>query len=246
MRYRKWTLMGLILSVCVLAGCAWQSDLLDRSLAVAQQRGALRVGIEAAGAPFAYEEGGQVKGYAADAAALVARGLGLDVAWVVADRDALSGKLAAYEIDMVVADTVADAAQDRRYHLVGPYFHDPYVYVYPADREDADFPTIARWEEDSPAGENDVLCPTWADALLTVDDGGADAALMPMSAAAGLLADKEGFAVVRASGEYAAYMMVMRKEDGHLDAAVDEVMDLLIKTGAFSDLQVKWYDILTD
>ena len=246
MRSKKAALIGLLVLTFLLSGCAWQRELLDRSLTVAQMRGTLRVGVASLGAPFAYKENGQTKGYAADAAALIASGMGLDVEWMIADRDTLAEKLAAYEIDIAVADAVPGAEQDRQYHLIGPYFHDPYVYVYPADREDTDFTEIAAWEDDPAAGESDILCPTWADALLTVDDGGAEAAQMPLSAAAILLHDWEGYAAVRAEGEYASYMMVMRKEDVHLAGAVADVVDTVRETTAFTDLQDKWYDILTD
>ena len=57
------------------------------------------------------------------------------------------------------------------------------MYVYPAERGDTEFTEIAAWEEDPAADESHILCPTWADALLTVDDGGAQAALMPVSCA---------------------------------------------------------------
>ena len=246
MRLKKAALIGLLIFTFLLSGCAWQRELLDRSLTVAQMRGTLRVGIASLGAPFAYEEDGQVMGYAPDAAELIASGMGLDIDWVIADRETLAEKLAAYEIDIAVADAIPGAEQDRQYHLIGPYFHDPYVYVYPADREDTDFSEIAAWEEDPAAGESDILCPTWADALLTVDDGGAEAALMPLSAAAILLHDWEGYAAVRAEGEYASYMMVMRREDGHLAEAVSNIMDTVRDTTAFTDLQDKWYDILDE
>jgi ABC-type amino acid transport substrate-binding protein len=246
MRLKRAALVGLLILTFLLSGCAWQRELFDRSLSVVQLRGTLRVGIAPLGAPFAYEEDGQAKGYAADAAALIASGMGLDIDWVIADRDTLAEKLAAYEIDIAVADAIPGAEQDRQYHLIGPYFHDPYVYVYPADREDTDFSEIAAWEEDPAAGESDILCPTWADALLTVDDGGAEAALMPLSAAAILLHDWEGYAAVRAEGEYASYMMVMRREDGHLAEAVSNIMDTVRDTAAFTDLQDKWYDILDE
>jgi ABC-type amino acid transport substrate-binding protein len=244
MRSKKAALAGLLVFIFLLTGCAWQRDLLDRSLTVAQLRGTLRVGIAPMGAPFAYEEDGQASGYAVDAAALLVSGMGLDIEWVIADRDALAEKLAAYEIDIAIADAIPGAEQDRQYHLIGPYFHDPYVYVYPADQEDTQFTDIAAWEEDPAAGESYVLCPTWADALLTVDDGGAEAALLPLSAAAALLYDWEGYAAARADGEYASYMMVMRLEDGHLAEAVSAVMDTIRDTTAFTDLQDKWYDIL--
>ena len=246
MRLKRAVLIGLLALTFTLPGCAWHRDLLDRSLTVAQLRGTLRVGVAPMGAPFAYEEDGQTKGYAADATALLASGMGLDIEWVIADRETLAEKLAAYEIDIAVADAVPGAEQDRQYHLIGPYFHDPYVYVYPAGREDTEFTDIAAWEEDPAAGESYVLCPTWADALLTVDDGGAEAALLPLSAAAALLYDWEGYAAVRAGGEHASYMMVMRQEDGRMAQAVSDVMDTVTNTTAFTDLQDKWYDILSE
>ena len=246
MRLKKTALIGLLALIVLMTGCAWQRDLLDRSLDVVQQRGTLRVGIAPLGAPFAYEKDGQAEGYAADAAALIASGMGLDIEWVVADRDTLAGKLAAYEIDLAVADAVSGAEQDRQYHLIGPYFTDPYVYVYPADREDTGFNEIAAWEEDPAADNTYILCPTWADALLTVDDGGAEVALMPLSAAAALLADWEGYRAARAEGEYAAYMMVMRREDTHLADAVSGIMDTIKNTTALHDLRDKWYGILAE
>jgi|GEM_PF-4515451 len=246
MRLKQAALIGLLILTFLLSGCAWQKSLLDRSLDVAQLRGTLRVGIAPLGAPFAYKEDGQAKGYAADVAGLIASGMGLDIEWVIADRDTLAEKLAAYEIDIAVADAIPGAEQDRQYHLIGPYFHDPYVYVYPAEREDTDFAEIAAWQDDPAADDTYILCPTWADALLTVDDGGAGAALMPLSTAAALLADWDGYAAVRAEGEYAAYMMVMRKEDGHLAEAVSKIMDTIGETTALRDLQDKWYGILAE
>lgn len=246
MRLKKAALVGLLILTFLLPGCAWQRDLLDRSLSVVQLRGTLRVGIAPLGAPFAYDEGGQAKGYAADAAALIASGMGLDIDWVIADRDTLAEKLAAYEIDIAVADAIPGAEQDRQYHMIGPYFHDPYVYVFSADREDTDFSEIAVWEEDPAADDSHVLCPTWADALLTVDNGGAEAALVPLSAAAALLQDWEGYMAVWAEGEYASYMMVMRREDTHLAEAVSGIMDTVGNTTALKDLQDKWYGILVE
>lgn len=245
MRLKKWLLMGLAVLIFALPGCAWQRDLLDHSLYVVQQRGTLRVGLADLGNPFAYDEDGETAGYAAEVAEMIGRGMGLSIEWTITDKDTLAEKLANYEIDIAVADAVADAAQDRQYHLVGPYFHDPYVYVYPAVREDTDFASTARIESD-PGTEGDVICPTWADALLTVDDQEAEAALMPLSAAVSLLIGREGYKTVRAEGEYAAYMMVMRKDDHRLNAAVDAVMDTIMTTSALTDLQDKWYGLSTD
>ena len=243
---KKAALIGLLVLIFILPGCAWQRDLLDRSLTVAQIRGTLRVGIAPLGAPFAYEENGEAEGYAADAAALIASGMGLDIDWVIADRDTLAEKLAAYEIDIAVADAVPAAEQDRQYHLIGPYFHDPYVYAFSADRADTDFTEIAAWEADPAADDSHVRFPTWADALLAVDDGAAEAALMPLSAAAALLYDWDGYTAVRTEGKYASYMMVMRREDGHLADAVSDVMGTVRDTTALTDLQHKWFDILSE
>jgi ABC-type amino acid transport substrate-binding protein len=245
MRYIKWAVIGLALMIGI-AGCTWQQRVFDRSLAVAQMRGTLRVGLADLGAPFAYTEDGQVYGYAADASALIARGMGLSIEWVIADREELAEKLAAYEIDMAVGDAVPETQQEQQYHLAGPYFHDPYVCVYPAERGDTEFTEIAAWEEDPAADESHILCPTWADALLTVDDGGAQAALMPLSVASALLYDWEGYVAVPTGEEYAAYMMVLRREDIHLTEAVTEVMEKVRDTSAFTDLTRKWYDILKD
>lgn len=113
----------LLAAILLAAGCAGQprsAVLLDRIRA----EGTVRVGVKADSPPFGELRAGLRLGFDIDIAEAVARRLGLRAEFVTVTSADRIPRLAAGEVDMVVASMTQTRARERQVDFSIPYFED--------------------------------------------------------------------------------------------------------------------------
>jgi ABC-type amino acid transport substrate-binding protein len=224
----------------------------------AEERGALRVGMDAAYPPFEnVNEQNEIVGFDVDLAREIARRLDLDIEFVNIPYDSLYDSLVTGQVDMLVSALIAAYEYEAKADYSIPYFNAGQHLVVPAGApirgmEDLDGRTLAvevgsggdvearKWERR--LADLDVeRYPDPGAALLAVLSDDADAALVDGISARLAAGEQPGLAVAAAVTDELFAVAVHPDSDDLLEHVNDALEDMF-DDGTIDALLATWFE----
>lgn len=253
---RRWLIVafGALLFALGLTSCS-RPDALDR----VRSSGVLRVGMDAGFPPFEFLDGeGNLMGFDVELGREIAARLGVRAEFIAnLSYDGLYDALTAEQVDVVISALYVDPTRMADFAYSYPYFQAGQMLVVKADGAEiegmADLSgrkVAVEW-----GSEGDVVARTWArrligmtvipcsdveEALGRVVSGEADAAVVDHLSAR--LKIGQGLPLRIAGGPLTdePYAIAVRREDGALLRAINEILVAMEEDGALSRLRERW------
>ncbi len=244
----------LLLGIVSVSACAQPSGGLDR----VQAAGRLRVAIDPSFPPFEFvDANGQIAGFDADLATLIAQQLGVDAHFVTTGYDALYDALTAGRADVIISALYPDPSRSSGFAFSRPYFNAGQVLIAMSEADIHGVSDLAgsqvacvfgteghmialRWEQtlESPPSLFTVQDPVSLTTML--HDGVASAAILDHVSALMLVQREPAIQVVTPPVTDEPYVVAVRGEDAALLATIDEILEGLQAEGALASLTHRW------
>lgn len=256
--YRR-VLLGFFIVVLLAGGCASRSDPVARI----QEAGALRVAVDPSFPPFAYIQGGSIRGLDADLAHELAQRLGVDAQLVTTNFDGLYDALIVGRADVIISAIYPDPFRTQDYVFSNAYFNAGDVLVVPEHTEIEAVTHLAgrdlgvvfgtsghmialKWEE-TLASPPTIMPYETADALLSaLAEGTLDAAVVDNLSARRAAAQNTALQIIVLPGQREPYVIAARAEDAALIDKINELIAALEADGTLAALQARWIEQVSD
>jgi ABC-type amino acid transport substrate-binding protein len=240
-------LLALVLASCGPRGDAWER---------VQESGVLRVGLDPTYPPFAVATESDLWGLDVDLARDVAAELGLEPAFTYFGYDGLYDALATNQVDVLVSALVIQPERTRDFAYTAPYFDAGQILVVPTGSTiEAPGDLAGRRLAVELGAPGHVLAidlarnlpdlevltrDSAADALDTVIDGRADAAIADGIGGRLALAERPSLTWLPPPMDSEPYAIVVRADDGELLKNLDDALDALRTRGTLEKLTDRW------
>jgi ABC-type amino acid transport substrate-binding protein len=259
---RLWVLGGVL--VVVALGLAYFASSLvrgreDETWARIQERGVFTVATDASYPPFSsLDENGDLFGFDVDLAEAIGRRWGVGVAFENITYDALLAALISDRDDAVISAFVPQPERGKEIAYTPPYFVSGTVVV---TRGEGISGEPAAWAQDKRlaveyGAAGDALARQWAkrvpgitvlprptasEALLAVENGEADAAIVDLISAYDFLLGHPSLAIAGPPMEPEPYVIAVSVKSHVLRQAFERTLRDMQADGALTELRVKWF-----
>ena len=241
-----------ILLLITLASCQSEGETWRRI----EAEGILRVGLDPTYPPFEVDEGGGLRGLDVDLAEAIAAELGLTVAFTYLGYDGLYDGLATNQVDVLISALVIQPERTRDFSYTEPYFNAGQMFLSVDEAleglEDMTGRSLAvelgaeghvqaiEWSRRLP--ELDILpFNTPNEALVAVENGGADAVLIDSISSGLYLRDNDSALAYRGEPVTAEpYALVVRAVDSLLLDNLDNALADLDESGRLQEIIGGW------
>jgi ABC-type amino acid transport substrate-binding protein len=256
-------LFALVLSGCVPAeeddDRIVNFDAEENLMGRIQDRGVLRIGIEADVPPWASSEIGDPEGFTVDLGQLVADSLGVDAEFVTADRSLLPAMVVDGDVDIAFPLIPTTEELLIEYGLTDPYFVAHQRLLVSAGSEIAgvddlsgqDVCSVANndtgvdLETLNPAIEEVVIATTAEECLDLITAGQVEAVTGPDLILLSLASQEDGFEIVGDDLTTEGYGAVVSRGTGGFDGFVDGVFAEADREFYWTELYEQWVSPVT-